>query len=40
VQNGEKKPLTAKAAKKIREGRKDERIFFASFADFLCELCG
>jgi hypothetical protein len=38
VQNGEKKLLTAKAAKKIREGRKDERVFLAFFADFFASF--
>jgi hypothetical protein len=39
-----KEPLTAKTAKKIRKGRKEEHKvlnpFFASFADFLRGLCG
>jgi hypothetical protein len=38
----EKKPLSAKDAEKIRRGRGERQgqIFFACFADFLCELCG
>jgi hypothetical protein len=38
----EEKLLTAKIAKKIREGRKANQLsllFFAAFADFLCDLC-
>ena len=37
------KPLTAKFAKKGRQGRKEQQSFavcFANFAALLCELCG
>jgi hypothetical protein len=35
------KPLTAKNAKKSREERKKNHWpFFATFAAFLCDLCG
>jgi hypothetical protein len=34
------KLLTAKVAKKGREGRKEQKCCLAIFADFLGELCG
>jgi hypothetical protein len=37
---GAKRPLTAKTAKNIRKGRKEEPTLLATFAAFLGELCG